>query len=257
MLASRSSSTNTAIWSPFLVNLRVSPVITPPMLHRRPVAELGEVADRLLDLAPQRRLDPEQRVVGHVQPEHLLLVAQLVGLVELDVGDRQPLVERRRRRRRPSASPPQSPNRLITPCSRSRRRVSVVSVMCSNTPSRPLRVWPSESKAPALISDSTARLLSTGSGTRSAKSWKLANGPLASRSSSSRATRPAPTLRTADSPNVIAPGAADRQRHAVGHLARGERREVGDRAVDVRGRAPGCPSPGTRRCRRPPSPACS
>ena len=69
-----------------------------------------------------------------------------------------------------------------------------------------MRGWPSESNAPALISDSTARLLSTGSGTRSAKSWKLANGPLASRSASSWATRPAPTLRTADSPNVIAPG---------------------------------------------------
>ena len=78
--------------------------------------------------------------------------------------------------------------------------------MCSKTPSNPLRVWPSESNAPALTSDSTARLLSTGSGTRSAKSWKLVNGPFASRSSSSRATRPAPTLRTADSPNVIAPG---------------------------------------------------
>ena len=47
----------------------------------------------MLDLASQRRLDPEQRMVRHVQPEHLLLVAQLVDLVELDVGDRHALVE--------------------------------------------------------------------------------------------------------------------------------------------------------------------
>ena len=60
---------------------------------------------RVLDLAAQRRLDAEQRVVGHVQPEHLLLVAQLVGLVELDVGDRQPLVEAAVAASSPAAAP--------------------------------------------------------------------------------------------------------------------------------------------------------
>ena len=99
-----------------------------------------------------------------------------------------------------------SPNRLITPWSRSRRRTSVVSMICSKTISRPRRGWPRLSNAPALMSDSTVRLLSTGSGTRSAKSWNEVYGPLASRSTSSWSTSPSPTLRTADRPNVIAPG---------------------------------------------------
>ncbi len=43
-------------------------------------------------------------------------------------------------------------------------------MICSNDCSRPLRGWPSESKAPALISDSTVRLLSTAKSTRSQKS---------------------------------------------------------------------------------------
>ena len=38
-------------------------------------------------------LDPEQRVIGDVQAEHLLLGPQTVALVELDVGDRRALVE--------------------------------------------------------------------------------------------------------------------------------------------------------------------
>ena len=90
---SRSSSTNTAIWSPFLVNLRPRLVITPPTSDQRPVVEVVQIGDRLLDLALQRRLDSEQRVVGHVEAEHLLLVAEAIALVELDVGDRQALVE--------------------------------------------------------------------------------------------------------------------------------------------------------------------
>ena len=67
----------------------------PADVHGGAVAQLGEVADRLLDLAPQRGLDAEQRVVRDVQPEHLLLVAQLLGLLELDVGHGDPLVEPR------------------------------------------------------------------------------------------------------------------------------------------------------------------
>ena len=79
-------------------------------------------------------------------------------------------------------------------------------MICSKTISNPRRGWPSESKAPALISDSTVRLLSTGSGTRSAKSWNDWNVPLAVRSPSSSSTSPSPTLRMADSPKVMAPG---------------------------------------------------
>ena len=57
------------------------------------VLERLEIGDAVLDLALQRRLDPEQRVIGHVEAEHLLLGLQTVALVELDVGDRDALVE--------------------------------------------------------------------------------------------------------------------------------------------------------------------
>ncbi len=204
---SRSSSTNTAIWSPFLVNLRPRLVITPPTSTSAPSSRSCRSAIDCSTLRLQRRLDPEQRVVGDVEAQHLLLVAQPVALVELDVGDR-PGARRTRRRapRVPASSPLQSPNRLITPWSRSRRRITVVSITCSNTASRPRRGCPRPSNAPALISDSTVRLLSTPSGARSANSWKSEYGPFSSRSTSNCSTSPSPTLRTAESPNVIAPG---------------------------------------------------
>ena len=52
-------------------------------------------------------------------------------------------------------------------CAGGRARSSTIG---SNTSSRPWRGWPSESKAPALISDSIVRLLSTVGSTRSQKS---------------------------------------------------------------------------------------
>ncbi len=62
----------------------------------RAVLALGSLCDAAVDLATQRSLDTEQRVVAHVQAEHLLLEPQPVGLVELDVGNDDSLVERRR-----------------------------------------------------------------------------------------------------------------------------------------------------------------
>ena len=133
----------------------------------RTVVELGEIGDRALDEAAQHVLGAHQRVVAHVEAEHLLLGAQPLGLVELDVGDREPIVEHRAvvgRRRRPGR------RGSSCPASRSRRRRSVASTIGSNTCSRPLRGWPSESKPPALINDSIVRLLSTLGSTRSQKS---------------------------------------------------------------------------------------
>ena len=62
------------------------------------------------------------------------------------------------------------------------------------------RVEPSESKAPALMSDSMVRLLAAVSGTLRRKSWKEVNAPLLSRAARSWSTTPNPTLRTAPSP---------------------------------------------------------
>ena len=61
----------------------------------RAVVELGQIRDRALDVPAQRRFGAHQRVIAHVEAEHLLLGAQLLGLVEVDVGDRQAVVEHR------------------------------------------------------------------------------------------------------------------------------------------------------------------
>ena len=56
-----------------------------------------ELGDGAVAAPPQGRLGPHQRVVGHVQPEHLLLERQAGALVELEVGDvGAQLVDRRR-----------------------------------------------------------------------------------------------------------------------------------------------------------------
>ncbi len=65
----------------------------------------------------------------------------------------------------------------------------------------PRRVCPSESNAPALISDSTTFLLQATGSTFLRKSEKSANAPLALRVATIEATTLAPTLRTAVSPN--------------------------------------------------------
>ena len=81
--------------SPRLVYLRCSPVTTPATVRIEPSSSSRELGDRALDVAAQHRLGAHQRVVAHVEAEHLLLGAQPLRLVELDVGDRQPVVEHR------------------------------------------------------------------------------------------------------------------------------------------------------------------
>ena len=96
-----------------------------------------------------------------------------------------------------------------------------------------MRGWPSESNAPALISDSTARLLSTGSGTRSAKSWKLANGPLLVALGEQLGDEPGADVAHRGEPERDRARAAERQGDAVGDLVGRQGGEVGDRPVDV------------------------
>ena len=60
---------------------------------------------------------------------------------------------------------------------------------------------PSESNAPALISDSITRLLQTTSGAASRKPWKLTALPISVRAATTPSTTFRPTLRTAVSPN--------------------------------------------------------
>ena len=103
------------------------------------------------------RLGAHQRVVAHVEAEHLLLEGQALLLVELErrgsatrssnAGVRRPSIVAEERRARP--------------CRARGGGRRCWSMICSNTASSPWRGWPSESKPPALISDSIVRLLST------------------------------------------------------------------------------------------------
>ena len=86
-----------------------------------------------------------------------------------------------------------------------------VSMACSWMSTRPLRGCPSESNAPALISDSMTRLLQTLTGTLRRKSAKLVNAPLAVRAATIASTTLVPTLRTAARPNLMS--LADRGEH--------------------------------------------
>ena len=98
--ASRSSSTKVAISSPRLgVAPRRGSVTTPPTVRtwpappsasvRRPLDSASTQLARCVrvDEPAQRRLEAQQRMVAHVEAEHLLLEGEPLGLVELDVGD--------------------------------------------------------------------------------------------------------------------------------------------------------------------------
>ena len=55
---------------------------------------LGEVGNRAVAATAKRRLGPHQRVVAHIEPEHLLFQLESLGLVELEVRNRDSLVVR-------------------------------------------------------------------------------------------------------------------------------------------------------------------
>ena len=61
-----------------------------PEPSRRGVVELLQIGDGALGEPGQRPLDAPQRMVAHVEPEHLLLEGQALGLGELGVGNGDP-----------------------------------------------------------------------------------------------------------------------------------------------------------------------
>ena len=172
--AARSSSTNVAMRSPRLVYLRCNAVTTPRDRAHRAVVELvrdRRSSTRRAGAARARRPSAGGRSRrGRACPSRRAAVRPCRTRRRGSRGGRRTRASRR-------SSPPPRSKRLIVPASRSRRRRSAASTIASNTFSRPLRGWPSESKPPPLISDSIVRLLSTLGSTRSQKSWKSANGP--------------------------------------------------------------------------------
>ena len=101
----------------------------------------------------------------------------------------------------PSSPPIRSANRSNWPSASLRFTPMTESTACSCTSSSARRAWPSESNAPALMSDSMVRLLQTTAGTLSRKSVKDVNAPFSSRARTIASTTFAPTLRTAVRPN--------------------------------------------------------
>ncbi len=73
-------------------------------------------------------------------------------------------------------------------------------------------VCPRESKAPALINDSTVRLFAAWIGTLPRKSWNDSKRPLPSRASLTPSTTFAPTLRTAPMPKRMSSPTAAKYR---------------------------------------------
>ena len=100
-----------------------------------------------------------------------------------------------------SPSPARPPNKSYWPAASALLISTAESMTSSWTAARPLRVWPRESNAPALMSDSTTRRLHTCTSTFATKSWKSVNRPRERRVSLMDRTTPSPTLRIADNPN--------------------------------------------------------
>ncbi len=99
-----------------------------------------------------------------------------------------------------SSAPPKPAKRSNWPSASLRFTEMTESTACSCTTSRARRGWPSESNAPALMSDSMVRLLQTTAGTLSRKSVKDVNAPFSSRAAMIASTTLAPTLRIAVRP---------------------------------------------------------
>ena len=154
--------------------------------------------------APALRMcsTPSSGMVADVEAEHLALVGQQQLLVPLAVGDGG-LERGVGLRAAGSSAMPSPPNSENCPAASARLTSSAASMTSAWICTRPRRGWPSESKAPALIRDSTVRLLQATGSTLRRKSAKSANAPLALRVRTSESTTLAPTLRMAPSPKRI------------------------------------------------------
>jgi hypothetical protein len=102
------------------------------------------------------------------------------------------------------ASPP--PNKENCPAASALRSAMIGAATFSKAACSPIcctmppRAYPSESKAPAKIKDSSTRFVSDVGSTRLQNSPNDVNGPPLARASKIACTTPPPTLRTAESP---------------------------------------------------------
>ena len=145
----------------------------------------------------ERPLEAHEGVVAHVQAEHLLLEGQALGLVELGVGDLDAGVGEAGARCR-AAPGSRAAKSETTPASCSRRRSRVRSTISSKTRQRPFGGGRG-SRSPRLdqrLDRALVEHLRDRPAGRSRRSRRTARRARARRR---WATRPSPTLRTAES----------------------------------------------------------
>ena len=102
----------------------------------------------------------------------------------------------------------ESKSKPTSPCSSARFCRTAWSTTDSCISASDRLVFPSWSKAPALISDSTVRRFKTAAGTLATKSWKSVKTPSVSLAVLMWSTTAWPTFRTAPSPKRIEPSIA-------------------------------------------------
>ena len=200
----------------------------------RAVVELGEVGDRALDVAAQRPLGAHQRVVAHVEAEHLLLGAQPLASCRTRcrgsaAGRRTPA----RRRRRVAAQVEQAHRARVALAPAAQRRVDD---RLEHRAAGPCADGRASRTRPPLISDSIVRLLST-AGRRARRSrGSRRTGRSRSRSSISSAG------------HALADVAHRRQPEPDRVVLASSRARTRSRCTtrSRRGRAPGCRAGGTR-----------
>ena len=194
------SSRNCAYGSPRFVYFRASAPMMPPTVTSSPSPEVREVADLVGGLRRQRLLDPEQRMVGHELPEHLLLLGEEQRACR---APRRPAPTRRPRHARRLSPPPNSENWPAASALRSARigRRHLLERWLSSTLEHPAaRVAQGVERAGVDRATRAPASSARAGSTRRQKSANDVNGPSPRAPPGSAATTPSPTLRTADSP---------------------------------------------------------
>ncbi len=216
---SRSSTVAIAHMSPFLVVLRCRVVISPAIVTISPSLTAPSSASELMEVeefwamtcsSPYRGWSETYRpsMLRSKASSSLRSHSGRSGMVSV-AAEPEAIAS--------SPSPPPAPpktsaKRSYWPWASLRLTSTTESTASSWISTRERRLWPRESKAPPLISDSMVRLLHTDSGTLSRKSVKEVKAPFSSRVRMISSTTFAPTLRIAERPKRMSSPTAEKYR---------------------------------------------
>ncbi len=195
MEPARSSTVAIAQALPCLVILRWRPEMMPPMVTMAPSGRSARSATAQSALSASTCSMPCSGCEETYRPS---ISRSWVSRKDFSHSSSENTTSRPKLGSSETLSPPKRSN---WPSASLRLMLTTLSIIGSNWAVRPLRVWPRESKAPALMRDSTVRLLQTTASTLSRKSGNEAYFPLALRVRIIDSTTGPPTLRIAVSPN--------------------------------------------------------